>query len=150
MRYLVDTDVLLRWILPREPLYRVVMEAIEALHQRESDVYVTAQNLIEFWNAATRPQDRNGFGMTPDEASRGVDRIKTFFRFAEDTPVIFDEWLTLARDAGESGVQVHDARLVAVMRAHGLTHLLTLNPRDFTRYTGIQIIEPRQLAGGGT
>lgn len=109
---------------------------------------MTPQNLIEFWNASTRPRDRNGLGLTPAEASYEVDRIRSFFRFAEDTPAIFDEWLRLVREAGVSGVKVHDARLVAVMRAHGLTHLLTLNPQDFARYTGISVVEPRQLAEG--
>jgi predicted nucleic acid-binding protein len=31
------------------------------------------------------------------------------------------------------GVQVHDARIVAVMNVHGVTHLLTLNGGDFSR-----------------
>lgn len=32
------------------------------------------------------------------------------------------------------GVNVYDARLVAVMRVHELTHILTFNTKDFTRY----------------
>ncbi|MEI6442036.1 MAG: hypothetical protein WCO29_02610 [Nostocales cyanobacterium ELA583] len=33
------------------------------------------------------------------------------------------------------GVNVHDARLVAVILAHGLTHILTFNISDFKRYS---------------
>jgi hypothetical protein len=46
------------------------------------------------------------------------------------------------------GVQVHDARLVALMMAHGLSHLLTLNPADFQRYPGITALSPSAVLGG--
>jgi hypothetical protein len=45
----------------------------------------------------------------------------------------------------ESPAQVHDARLVAVMRVHGLTHVLTFNPTDFTRYPGITVVRPQDV-----
>jgi hypothetical protein len=38
---------------------------------------------------------------------------------------------------GVSGIQVHDARMVAAMRVHGIANLLTLNAKDFRRYGGI-------------
>ena len=43
-----------------------------------------------------------------------------------------------------SGVQVHDARLVAAMIVHDVTHILTFNTQDFTRYApdGIIAIDP--------
>jgi predicted nucleic acid-binding protein len=47
--------------------------------------------------------------------------------------------------ANLSGVQVHDARLVAVMHVHGLTHLLTLNTVDFIRYPGITVVHPQNV-----
>lgn len=39
-----------------------------------------------------------------------------------------------------SGVQVHDARLVAAMQAHNITHILTFNTSDFTRYASLGIV----------
>ena len=47
--------------------------------------------------------------------------------------------------SGVMGVQVHDARLVATMIAHRITHLLTLNDQDFARYPEITAVHPRQL-----
>ncbi len=45
---------------------------------------------------------------------------------------------------GVSGVQVHDARLVATMLVHGVTHILTFNTSGFTRYNskGIVAVDP--------
>ena len=45
-----------------------------------------------------------------------------------------------------SGVQVHDARLVAAMVSHGVRHILTFNTADFNRYApeGIIAVDPSE------
>lgn len=43
------------------------------------------------------------------------------------------------------GKSAHDARIAALMLAHGVTHLLTLNPTDFTRYNGITPVTPQEI-----
>jgi len=43
------------------------------------------------------------------------------------------------------GAKVHDARLVAAMLAHGLTHILTFNNRDFARYAEVTAVHPQEL-----
>ncbi|HQU42298.1 MAG TPA: hypothetical protein PK867_05775 [Pirellulales bacterium] len=43
---------------------------------------------------------------------------------------------------GVIGVQVHDARLSALMTRRGIAQILTLNPRDFARYATITAITP--------
>ena len=48
-----------------------------------------------------------------------------------------------------SGVQVHDARLAAAMRVYGVTHIPTLNPGDFERYSDIAAVHPSSLAHAG-
>jgi len=44
-----------------------------------------------------------------------------------------------------SGVQVHDARLAAAMRVHGVKRILTFNDRDFARYADMEAIHPRAV-----
>jgi len=43
-----------------------------------------------------------------------------------------------------TGKRAHDARLVAAMLRHRISQLLTINATDFTRYTGIAVVEPQQ------
>jgi predicted nucleic acid-binding protein len=43
------------------------------------------------------------------------------------------------------GVQVHDARLVAAMKAHGVTRILTINVTDFSRYPNIRAFAPTDI-----
>jgi hypothetical protein len=58
-------------------------------------------------------------------------------------------WKQLVVRHGVMGVQIHDARLVALLTAHALTHLLTLSPADFLRYKGITVLTPAGVLAGG-
>jgi predicted nucleic acid-binding protein len=144
--WLLDTNSLLRWAFPQEPLYPLLNTAVDALQERGERVNVTPQVLIEFWNVCTRPRDVNGFGYTPLDAYAEVRRLLSFFYFAPDTADVFQQWLELVSATRVSGVQVHDARLVAVMRVHSISHILTLNPSHFTRYGGIAVRTPQEVA----
>jgi len=145
MSYLVDTNVILRWAHAWHPEYDVAVGAVEALRDQAEDLYVTAQNLIEFWNVATRPLNRNGFGLTAVQAEQEVARLETYFLFAADDPAIYREWRQLVSTVGVSGTQVHDARLAATARVYGLTHILTFNTADFNRYPGLTAVHPHSV-----
>ena len=43
------------------------------------------------------------------------------------------------------GQKGHDARLIAVMLARGITHLLTFNTKDFPSTAGIVIVHPQTV-----
>jgi predicted nucleic acid-binding protein len=143
--YLVDTNVALRWTQPSDPDYPLAQTSITALRLRREDLFITPQNVIEFWNVATRPVANNGLGLTPAAADAEVMRLEAFFPMAPDTPAVYSEWRRLVTTVGVSGVKVHDARLVAVALVHGLTHLLTFNTVDFTRYPGVTAVHPKDV-----
>ena len=107
----------------------------------------TLQNFIEFWNALTRPINRNGFGLTPLETDRLLQRAERLFPLLPDLPTLYAEWRRLVVAYGVSGVQVHDARLVAAILSHGATHILTFNTADFARYAseGIVAVDPETV-----
>lgn len=71
--------------------------------------------------------------------------MRGLFAFLPDRPEVFAEWLQLVQSYRISGKQVHDARLVAVMRPHGLTHLLTLNGADFARFAEVVAVHPHEV-----
>ena len=143
--YLADPNCLLRWAQPHHPLYGVARAAVVELLRRGHRVFITPQNMIEFWNVATRPLSRNGFGLTPAQADRELTRVEAFFPLAPDTPAVYPAWRQLVAAVGVSGVQVHDARLAAVMLVHGLSHILTFNTVDLTRYPGITPVHPQDV-----
>jgi hypothetical protein len=59
----------------------------------------------------------------------------------------FSEWKRIVDDKAVMGASVHDARLVSVMLRIGIKEILTLNDRDFKRYTaeGIQALTPQNF-----
>lgn len=68
--YLVDTNVLLRFAQRKHPLNATVRAKVRQLRRNGHQLKITAQNAIEFWNVATRPAAKNGFGLTVSEADK--------------------------------------------------------------------------------
>lgn len=143
MAFLVDTNVLLRSIDLAHPMNRDAVDTLRTLQSREEQLCIVPQNLIEFWNVYTRPLERNGLGGTPEEAESEVMQLKALFTLLPDTPAIYPTWEQLVSQYRVRGVNVHDARLVAAMIVHRLTHILTFNDRDFMRYSEITVIVPK-------
>ena len=147
MIYLADTNVLLRVANRSEPLHDTVRTAIRNLRGSGHQMHVASQNLVEFWNVMTRPTKNNGFGFSPVETDRFLRIVERVFPIIPDSPATYGEWRKLVVQFGVSGVQVHDARLVATMIANGITHILTLNAADFSRYSqlGIVAVDPSSI-----
>jgi predicted nucleic acid-binding protein len=143
--YLIDSNVLIRWVQTADPGFPAADAALDRLTLSNSDLCYTSQNLAEFWNALTRPVNRNGYGLSPVEANRCAISIESRLRLLPDTPAVHNEWRRLLVDYRVSGVQVHDARLVAAMRVHGVGRILTFNTKDFARFDGIEAVHPLQV-----
>ncbi|MBE9202869.1 type II toxin-antitoxin system VapC family toxin [Synechocystis salina LEGE 06099] len=142
MKILIDTNILLRSCEPDHPMFAPAKNTVKTLLAQGNNLYITPQNLIEFWNVCTRPKDKNGLGYSINEAQREVQKIKMMFPVLSDNALIYPEWECLVKHYEVKGVNVHDARLVAAMIVNKLTHIVTFNGRDFRRYTEITIIDP--------
>ncbi|MGH9604553.1 MAG: type II toxin-antitoxin system VapC family toxin [Terracidiphilus sp.] len=143
--YLLDTNILLRLVQPDSPEYGTIRQCTDRLWALGADLFFTSQNLAEFWNVCTRPADRNGFGFSVAETDERALLIESRFSLLPDTDAIHREWRRLVVSENVSGTQVHDARLAAAMRVHGIPNLLTLNTRDFRRFAGIAAVSPQEI-----
>ncbi|MGH7967047.1 MAG: type II toxin-antitoxin system VapC family toxin [Candidatus Binatia bacterium] len=144
MVYLADTNVLLRFADRTHPVHPTVRAAVRKLRTSGQSVRATPQNFVEFWNVAARPIERNGFGLAPVTADRLLRLVERLFPLLPDSPAVYPEWRRLVVSFGVLGIQVHDARIVAAMIVHGVTHILTFNTTDFVRYgtRGIVAVDP--------
>jgi predicted nucleic acid-binding protein len=146
MSYLLDTNILLRFLLRNDPAYEKIRQAVRLLKMRREQLFTTAQNITEFWNVCTRPTTaRGGLGLSVEATEHRVRLLERHFHLLLDTPAIYAQWKTLVRTHSVSGVEVHDARLIAAMKMHGITHLLTLNVKDFSRYQGVKVVAPEDI-----
>jgi hypothetical protein len=66
--YLVDTNILIRWVRRDAQDFKIVHASMEQLARLSAIPCYTSQNLGEFWNVLARPADRNGYGLPPFEA----------------------------------------------------------------------------------
>jgi predicted nucleic acid-binding protein len=141
---LVDTNVLLRLVDRDAPLHALSRAALRRLRDGGHALRTTSQNCMEFWNVATRPSTRNGLGLAPEKAHHLLRMLERLLPRLEDSPAVYPEWRRLVASLGVSGVQTHDAHLVATMIVHGATHVLTFNTTDFLRYApeGIVGVDP--------
>ena len=126
MAHILDSNMLLRWANKGDPERPIALAAMRKL---------------------ARPLAANGLGLTPAHTERLVHHLRTIFPLLPDTEAVFKEWLRLVVAAAVSGRQVHDTRLVAVMLAHSITHILTFNVSDFRRYEpfGITVVHPADV-----
>ena len=144
-RYLLDTNVVMRFCNPSDVQHQLATDAISRLLMQSDECLLVTQVIIEFWVVATRPTQVNGLGWTVEQTRSTIDQLLDRFSFLEESPQIFPNWLNLVTTNKVMGKRTHDARIIAAMLANGITHLLTFNPSDFAGISSITIIHPQDL-----
>ena len=145
MNYLADTNILLRLVEVLSLHHAEAAVAVDKLLKRGDTLFITLQNVSEFWNVCTRPLDKNGFGLSVAETEAELAKIEQVFNFLPDTLEVYKNWRELVVNHSVSGIQVHDAKLVTAMKAHKIQNLLTFNAKDFKRYADIKAVEPKDV-----
>lgn len=146
MNILLDANVLLRLADATSTKHIIANRSVVELQAAGHRLWTVSQCYYEFWVVATRPIVNNGLGMSPSQSGAELDRIERFFPPLEDLSGVRDEWRHLVADHQCRGKVAHDARYVAAMRAHGLSHLMTFNVADFVRFPGIVVLDPANLS----
>ncbi len=148
MNIVLDANILLRLADPIA-LGPIAAKAVGALRAQGDALHIVPQCIYEFWVVATRPLANNGLGLTSAECFREVARLELIFTLLSDLPNLFLEWKFVVSVFACQGKVAHDARYVAAMRTHGMTHFLTFNVGDFSRYPGITVLDPNTVISAG-
>lgn len=125
-------------------------DAIKFILSSGETVYLLPQNLYELWVVLTRRIEENGFGLSSVDARKQLEDLEELFTLKADSEATYTEWKNLVEQNSVKGKVGHDARIVAAMNVHGITHLLTLNPKDFKRFSQITIVTPDELLNSPT
>ena len=147
MRVLPDTNVLLRAVQPGHPQHAAADGALAALLAQRDVPVLVPQAEYEFWVVATRPVAANGLGLSPAEAAADLARYEALMPLLPDPPGLLPVWKQLVLTYAVLGKKAHDARLVAAMHVHGITHILTFNGADLARFPGITVLTPAGVVG---
>ena len=73
-------------------------------------------------------------------------RMKRLFTVLAENADVQPEWERLVIQHNVSDKKVYGARLVALMKAHDVSRILTFNGDDFVRYPGVITISPETVA----
>lgn len=145
MKYLLDTNILLRLVELTHKHHKERSEALRKLRQQNCTFHILPQNISEFWNVSARPKDKNGLGLSITETDAHLKRFERLFTYLPDTKETYENWRELVVKHSVSGIQVQDAKIAAAMKAHNIENLLTFNAKDFKRYTDINAVEPKYV-----
>jgi predicted nucleic acid-binding protein len=144
-RYLLDTNVVMRFCNPSDVQHQLAMNAVSRLFRQSDECFLATQVIIEFWVVATRPTQVNGLGWTVEQTRSTIDQLLDRFPVLEESPRILTNWLNLVTTNRVMGKRTHDVRIISAMLANEITHLLTFNPSDFAGLSSITIIHPQNL-----
>lgn len=142
MIILLDTNILARIAEPGHAMHATAYQAVDTLRHQGHTQVIVPQCLYEFWVVGTRPQGKNGLGLSIAEMTKELSNVQSVFPLFDDTPAIFPTWQRFVQTYAVMGKNAHDARLVAAMHVHGITHLLTFNDQDFRRFTSVTVLTP--------
>jgi predicted nucleic acid-binding protein len=149
MKILLDTNVLLRLEDSAHAQHAAAFAAVEHLGTAGQECVLVPQVVYEFWVVATRPLNVNGMGLDVSRVDRIVAEWQDLFPvLTTDEASLLSIWRNLVVTHAVEGKPAHDARLVAAMLRHGVTHLLTFNTVDFKRFTEIVAVSPEDVVTG--
>jgi hypothetical protein len=76
--------------------------------------------------------------------------LKSIFLWLDETQAYYGACQQLVASIPVIGKNAHDARFVAAMTVHGLTHLLTFNTQDFSAIPRNNGGKPRRCPAAST
>ena len=144
-RILVDSNVLLRSIEPDHVQFDVARQSIYTLGTNGATLLIAPQIIYELWVVCTRPVEQNGVGLTIDDTAEEVSKILNHLVLLMEEPKVFLIWHQLVITNKVLGKRAHDARLIAMMLVHKVTHLLTFNTQDFQSFKDIVVLHPDEV-----
>ncbi len=147
--YLLDTNIILRFSNPSDGQHELVTNAVAAILAKGDECYLAPQVLIETWVVATRPTDVNGLGWSTTYTRNVIEQLMQRFPVAEENAKLFPTWLEIVSTNKISGKRTHDARIAALMKTSNISHILTLNPRDFSNIPNITVVHPQNIVDSG-
>ena len=142
----LDTNILLRLSDADQPRHQQIADSLALLQVRGTKMCCAMQNIAEYWNVSTRSTAQNGLGLTVAETAARLLKIMAGLDVLPEPRETYQVFFDLLVAHQVRGIQVHDARLTAVMIVNGVSQILTLNDADFARYAGITAMNPRTFA----
>lgn len=135
----IDTNVLLMATDASRSDHATALSFLEAGLDGRQRLFASGQILREYLVVATRPTEVNGLGLNPSEALENIQAFQHCVQRLDENADVAMQLFTLIQTYQLKGKRIHDANVVATMRAHGLVRIRTSNPTDFAPFKDIRV-----------
>jgi toxin-antitoxin system PIN domain toxin len=129
----IDTNVLVAASVSAHPSHGVATAYLDRLAKEGAVACISGQVCREFLVVLTR-QPVEGRAFSVAEALDAIEAWRGACAVLEEDYLVLDTLLSLVRKHDVKGKQIHDANIVATMRAHAVSRLATFNADDFSRF----------------
>jgi len=137
---LLDTNVLLTATSEDRRDHKLALDLFRLAPATGIHLAVCGQVIREYLVVSTRPAESNGLGLATSDAIRNAMLFRKRTLFLEESEEVTDRLLELVSTTGVSGKGIHEANLVALMRTHHVSTILTGNTSDFAPFKEITAI----------
>lgn len=138
----VDTNVLLRAMIPQMQLHQECETLLQQQWDEDVELWINRQVIREYLVQVTRPGSFEPV-FTIEQIMQQMEMVATLFRIADETAQVTAQLFVLLKSYPTLGKQIHDANLVATMLANGMDRMLTLNIEDMKRFSNsITLVSP--------
>jgi hypothetical protein len=147
VRYLLDTNVLLRLALHDEAANLQLTTVVEHLRTEGAEVCCTAQAIREVWHVSTRTVESNGLGLSLDATEKITDRLRSMCTLLLESEASFTEWRRIVVADGGRGAATHDANQMAIAAVEEVDYVLTYDLKHFRNFesAGVPAIGPTDV-----
>jgi toxin-antitoxin system PIN domain toxin len=138
----VDTNLLVYSVMAASRHHETARECIAGLAESGERWAIPNHCLIEFAGVTTHPRIYSP-ALTIEEVHQAIGawRESPSLVLIGETGTFWTEFEMMTRLGGVRGAMVHDARIAATCRAHGVRELWSAD-RDFSRYPGLTVRNP--------
>jgi uncharacterized protein len=138
----VDSNILVYAHREDSAWHQAAGRAITGLAESDAQWAIPWPCVHEFLAIATHPK----IFSPPTPVPIAVDALEAWFESPSvhligEAPGYWEELKSVIRSGRISGGAVHDARIYAICRLHGVGELWSAD-RDFTRFKGVRIVNP--------
>lgn len=138
----VDTNILVYAHREDSPFHDAAYHCLLELAEGLAAWTIPWPCVHEFLGIATHPR----IYAPPTPLAQALDQVDAWLGspslvLAGETPRHWHVLRTVLRDGKVSGPQVHDARIAAICRQHGVRELWSAD-RDFSRFPDLTVVNP--------
>jgi toxin-antitoxin system PIN domain toxin len=144
----VDTNILIYAHREDSPFHPVAFQRLAELAEGAATWAIPWPCIHEFVAIVTHPR----IYAPPTPLARALDQVDAWVEsptlvLLAESPTHWPTLRPLLAKARVAGAQVHDARVEALCRQHGVRELWSAD-RDFSRFAGLAVVNP--LVGDGS